>query len=131
MARSSIGLLTGLLAMMLVGACASSRIAESDLGQTRATPLGNVLVDSKGMTLYTYGKDEPGLSRCHGMCAVFWPPAKASDGAKPNGPYSLIDRNGGKQWAYQDMPLYGYLRDDEPSDVKGDGVDGLWHVVVP
>jgi predicted lipoprotein with Yx(FWY)xxD motif len=37
-----------------------------------------VLADARGMTLYTYDKDEPGKSNCNGLCAHFWPPLRAS-----------------------------------------------------
>ncbi|RME66150.1 MAG: hypothetical protein D6782_04895 [Alphaproteobacteria bacterium] len=119
------------LVVLALAGCASSKIVPADLGATRQTTAGAVLVDSKGMTLYTYDKDAPGQSNCHGMCAMFWPPAKAPDDAQATGDFSVIDRDGGKQWAYKGMPLYGYLKDDAPGDVKGDNVDGVWHVVVP
>lgn len=121
-----------MVVVCLVVGCAAPTIATQDLGTTRETAAGRVLVDSTGMTLYTYDKDAPGKSNCTGMCAVFWPPAEAAPGSTPSGDFSLVDRDqGSRQWAYNGMPLYGYIRDDKPGDVAGDNADGVWHVVRP
>lgn len=116
----------------LVAGCATPTITTADLGKTHETAAGRVLVDGKGMTLYSYDKDAPGASNCTGMCAVFWPPAEAAPGATPSGNFTLVDRGqGARQWAYKRMPLYGYLRDGKPGDASGDGADGVWHVIHP
>lgn len=66
-----------------------------------------VLLDSNGMTLYTFDKDVGGESACYGICAIFWPPAIAPAGAVARKGYSLIQRrNGEMQWAYRGKPLY-------------------------
>jgi predicted lipoprotein with Yx(FWY)xxD motif len=66
------------------------------------------------------------------MCAVFWPPAEAPEEAEGSGKFSVVIReDGSRQWAYAGMPLYGYILDEEPGDVTGDGVDDVWHVVKP
>lgn len=48
------------------------------IAQTPATVAetgkGKTLVDSKGMTLYTFDKDADGKSACNGQCAKNWPP---------------------------------------------------------
>jgi predicted lipoprotein with Yx(FWY)xxD motif len=36
--------------------------------------LGNILVDSKGMTLYVFSNDTTDTSTCTGSCATLWPP---------------------------------------------------------
>src|SRR5712691_5884485 len=38
------------------------------------TPLGRILVDSKGITLYDFPKDKGTTSRCYSACAALWPP---------------------------------------------------------
>ncbi len=120
------------VALCLVGGCAATTLATGDLGKSRETAAGRVLVDSTGMTLYTYDNDGAGKSNCTGMCAVFWPPAQAAPGAAPSGDFSLVERGqGARQWAYKGRPLYGYVRDDEPGDVTGDGVGGVWHAGRP
>ena len=116
----------------VLAGCASPTMTSAELGNTRQTSAGLVLVDGEGMTLYTYDADQPGASNCTGLCAVFWPPAAAPEDADETGKFSVVVREDGSlQWAYAGMPLYGYVRDEEPGDVTGDGVDGVWHVVKP
>jgi predicted lipoprotein with Yx(FWY)xxD motif len=94
------------------------------------TKLGPVLADAKGMTLYTFDKDENGKSNCTGQCAEYWPPAMAAMGAKPVGGLSLVKRaDGSLQWADDGRPLYTFVKDKKPGDVAGDGFKGVWHVV--
>lgn len=88
-----------------------------------------VLVDAKGMTVYTYDKDQPGKSACVATCAQNWPPVMATE-ANPKAPYSVITReDGGKQLAHQGKPLYTFVKDKKEGDRSGDGVGGVWHVV--
>jgi predicted lipoprotein with Yx(FWY)xxD motif len=89
-----------------------------------------VLVDGKGMTLYTFDKDAPGVSNCYGGCAGSWPPFVAKSGADADGDFTLVERkDGSAQWAYKGMPLYYWAGDSKPGDTKGDGVGGVWHAV--
>lgn len=95
------------------------------------TDKGEVLTDSKGMTLYTYDKDEKGTSNCYDKCAMNWPPLEAASGASPDGEYTLIKRkDGSMQWAYDGEPLYLWKNDKKPGDMTGDGVGGVWHVAM-
>lgn len=100
-------------------------------------PLQNkdgVLTDHAGMTVYTFDKDtaNSGKSVCNDDCAKNWPPVKAAPGAKPQGDYTIIERDdGSKQWAYKGMPLYTYMKDAKPGDRSGDDVRNAWHIVKP
>ena len=88
-----------------------------------------VLVDAKGMTVYTFDKDAAGKSACSGRCAENWPPVIASD-AKPAEPYSVVMReDGSKQLAYHGKPLYTFVKDKKPGDKTGDKAMDAWHVV--
>ena len=89
-----------------------------------------VYVTAKGMTLYTFDKDTAGKSACNGKCAENWPPALASDGAKPMGAWTLVTRDDGlKQWALNGKPVYAFVKDAKPGDKVGDGfMNGAWHV---
>lgn len=99
---------------------------------TRVTAVGPVFADVRGMTLYTYDADRPGLSRCYGLCAFAWPPAAADADARPAGGFMVISRaDGTRQWVYKGAPLYGYFRDAKPGDTAGEGDDGVWHVARP
>jgi predicted lipoprotein with Yx(FWY)xxD motif len=119
------------LAGAFLAACASAATAPSSALGTRETSLGTVLVDARGMTLYTYAEDQPGVSNCGMLCRDYWPPALAPAGAQPTGDLTLIGDDGRRQWAYKDRPLYTYVDDKAPSDVTGEGVDGEWYVVKP
>ncbi|WVC69178.1 hypothetical protein PCP57_04840 [Pseudomonas aeruginosa] len=97
-----------------------------------ATEKDGVLVDGKGMTLYTYDKDSEGQSACSGPCAKNWPPLAAAQGAQANGDWSLVAREDGtQQWAYYGKPLYTFIQDKKPGDKNGDGKMGAWHVAQP
>ena len=88
------------------------------------TSKGNVWVDSKGMMLYTFSKDEAGKSNCVDKCATAWPPLAVQAGAEANGDWTIVARaDGTKQWAYEGKPLYTWTKDKKPGDVTGDGVN--------
>jgi predicted lipoprotein with Yx(FWY)xxD motif len=90
---------------------------------------GGMLVDSKGMTVYTYANDAAGKSTCTGTCAENWPPVVAGD-AKLAAPYSAITReDGSKQVAYKGKPLYTFVKDKKAGDKIGDKMKDVWHVV--
>ncbi|HEV7717647.1 MAG TPA: hypothetical protein VGO70_01590 [Arsenicitalea sp.] len=102
-------------------------------GAVKVSEIGGakVLTDAKGMTLYTYDKDEKGVSNCYDKCAAAWPPAMADASAKGDTEFSVIDRKDGmKQWAFNGMPLYLWVKDKKPGDVTGDGVGKVWHTAV-
>jgi predicted lipoprotein with Yx(FWY)xxD motif len=88
-----------------------------------------VLVDAKGMTVYTFDKDSGGKSACTGPCNDNWPPVQAGTGTLA-APYSSITRDdGSKQLAYKGKPLYTFAKDKVPGDKKGDKVKDIWHAV--
>jgi predicted lipoprotein with Yx(FWY)xxD motif len=118
--------------VVLCTACASSMLKPQDLGMTRQTTAGQVLVDSSGKTLYTFDRDAPGQSNCTGACAVAWPPVQAPQEAMPRNGFTIIIRESGtRQWTYKGMPLYDYIQDRRPGDVAGNGDEGVWHVATP
>jgi predicted lipoprotein with Yx(FWY)xxD motif len=90
-----------------------------------------MLVDSKGMTVYTFDKDtaNSGKSACNGTCATNWPAVMAGD-MPPAGPYSTITReDGGKQLAYKGKPLYTFGKDKKAGDKAGNNAMKMWHTV--
>ena len=91
-----------------------------------------LLVNSKGLTVYTFDKDvaNSGKSACNGDCAVKWPPVLAGASDKPQGPYTIVVRDDGRrQWAYRGKPVYTWPEDQEPGDKYGDNKMNIWHVV--
>ena len=106
------------------------------LGQAQAAEPAMVkdgmLVDARGMTLYTYDKDSPGQSMCNDTCATNWPPLVATADAQGDDDWSTLQRaDGSWQWAYYGKPLYTFIQDRQPGDMRGDGKLGNWHVVRP
>ena len=94
---------------------------------------GGVLVGDKGMTLYTFDKDEKdsGKSVCNGQCATNWPPLMAESSAKPTGDWTVVTRDDGKkQWAYKGKPLYYWVKDTKAGDKTGESVAN-WKLAKP
>ncbi|HEY2740724.1 MAG TPA: hypothetical protein VGI69_00920 [Gaiellaceae bacterium] len=107
---------------------------------TAKTGLGQVLVNSRGHTLYLFGKDRNGKSACSGQCASFWPPLIASGkpGATGGVKASLIGTikraDGRRQVTYNHHPLYTFVKDKQKGQTKGEGVDAFgakWYAVSP
>ena len=101
--------------------------------KTGKTDKGAVLTDAKGMTLYTFDKDEANKSNCYDKCATAWPPLAAAADAAAEGEWTVVERTDGtKMWAYDGHPLYTYVDDKKPGDVTGDGfLNGAWHLAMP
>ncbi|HIF85463.1 MAG TPA: hypothetical protein EYQ30_01355 [Gammaproteobacteria bacterium] len=53
-------------------------------------------------------------------CTDLWPPVLASDDAEPIGEWTVADRKDGtRQWAFDEQPLYTSVRDTQSGDVFG------------
>lgn len=53
-------------------------------------------------------------------CTDLWPPVLAAEGAEAIGKWTIVTRrDGARQWAYDEQPLYTSVRDAEPGDVLG------------
>ena len=95
---------------------------------------GGMLVNTSGMTLYTFDNDTAGSgkSACNGPCAGLWPPVMAEADAKPEGDMTLVTRDDGtKQRAYKGKPVYLYKSDMKAGDMTGDNFKNVWHVIKP
>ena len=107
-------------------------LAASVHAEPAARMAGGMLVNTAGMTLYTFDNDVPGRgkSKCNGPCAALWPPALAAADAKPEGDLTIVTRDdGAKQWAYKGKPIYLYAADKKPGDATGDNFKDVWHVI--
>ncbi|HEX5415303.1 MAG TPA: hypothetical protein VFZ25_06540 [Chloroflexota bacterium] len=97
--------------------------------------LGEILTDTKGMTLYRYTKDAPDTSNCYDQCATNWPPVLVNSGdpivpAGLAGKTSVTTRkDGAKQVTYNGVPLYYFAKDTKPGDTTGQNVGNVWFVV--
>jgi len=108
------------------------------------------LTDKEGRALYTFDKDENGVSHCYDTtptskegCESIWPVfygetlGKVPAGTKASD-FTTITRDSAKaksgasvkQTAYKGMPLYYFAPDQKNSgSTKGDWVKGVWHLV--
>jgi len=96
--------------------------------------LGWVMAKADGHVVYTFGKDSKnGPPTCTGSCASVWAPVTGMPKAGPAdnfpGTFGLVTGAGGvKQITYEGYPLYTLVGAPVLS-TKGDGLDGVWHVV--
>lgn len=92
-----------------------------------AAGVGEVLVDSNGMTLYYFEKDQKGSgkSKCEGPCAAAWPPLSAEGEAEAmsgvnKAMLGTIQRSDGTtQVTYAGWPLYTFTEDKKPGEDNG------------
>jgi predicted lipoprotein with Yx(FWY)xxD motif len=77
---------------------------------TRSTPLGAVLVTSKGRTIYELAGDTSGHQTCTTACQGFWPPVMSGD--------SLVVING--------HPAFTFTEDSASGQTHGQGVKDTW-----
>ncbi len=119
-------------------AASSSSAGAATVSVGSASGVGQVVVDSNGMTLYYFEKDKQGGSQsaCYGSCASVWPPqttsgaAKASGGAEASKLGTIKRTDGTTQVTYAGWPLYTYTADTKPGDANGTDVKsfgGTWY----
>jgi predicted lipoprotein with Yx(FWY)xxD motif len=101
--------------------------------------LGQVVTDSKGMTLYRFDRDtsNPPESNCYGPCVGLWPPVTGSaDQVQAVGiDKALIGtvtrKDGSMQLTIKGWPLYRYAKDTSPGEAKGQAVGNTWFAATP
>ena len=95
---------------------------------------GPILADSNGMALYVFENDAASHFSCTGSCAAVWPPLIYSSNYTTNVPglnvSEMMRPDGTYQATYNGMLLYTYSNDTQPGVATGDGIGGLWHVVL-
>jgi predicted lipoprotein with Yx(FWY)xxD motif len=136
------------LALLTLAACGGSTEDSKDGGKDGAgkpaatvsvraadSPLGKILVDDSGRTLYGFTKDKPGASKCDADCIAVWPAlTSAKDVKAGTGTDAALLKEtklgeGAEQAVYGDWPLYYYVGDAAAGDVNGQGLDGEWFVI--
>jgi predicted lipoprotein with Yx(FWY)xxD motif len=117
----------GVIGFLAAGSVAHSANETNATVSLRKTNLGQILVNSRGRTLYLFVKDRNARSSCSGSCARFWPPL-LTQGRPTTGPgvkASLIGTtrrsNGSRQVTYNRHPLYTYALDKRAGQTKGEG----------
>lgn len=131
------------LVYAVVGAIAAACLVVATAASAASAPLvrtaqnaqlrTTVLVDRNGHTLYDLSVERKSRFICTTKaCLSFWHPLVVAKGTKPTGQVALstIKRpDGSIQVAYKGAPLYTFVQDLKPGDVKGEGFKdvGVWH----
>jgi predicted lipoprotein with Yx(FWY)xxD motif len=128
----------GVVGFLVAGSIARSATQANRTVSLNKTKLGEVLVSSKGHTLYMFLRDKSGKSSCSGSCAKFWPPylqhgkATAGSGVKASLLGTTRRSNGSMQVTYKKHPLYGFALDKKAGQTNGEGqvaFGGKWYAV--
>lgn len=105
---------------------------------SKSSALGNILTDSKGMTLYIFLNDTPGTSNCYDQCAAIWPPYTVPQGASLTSNSGVTAKlgttqrkDGSLQLTVNGMPVYYWAKDKNPGDTTGQGIGSVWFVLDP
>jgi predicted lipoprotein with Yx(FWY)xxD motif len=150
-------LVPAVAASVLLAACGSSSSSSTSSQAAASTPaaaqpssgsaqvvksasnskLGTtVLVDAKGMTLYSLSGEQNGKWICtSAACVHTWPPLIATGSGAPSGSVGslgTVKRPGGAtQVTYKGMPLYTFAEDKSPGQANGQGIKdvGTWTAV--
>lgn len=116
---------------------AASAAAGAEM-KVASSSAGQIVVDSKGMSLYFFTKDvkDSGTSACTAACLDAWPifttTAESPTVEGVTGTVGTIaSPDGKKHVTINGMPLYYYVKDKAPGDVTGQGVGGVWYLVSP
>ena len=141
--KRSLKLLTAFAASAVVASIAAA-LALAGGSQTGTkvalanSPLGRILVDSKGITLYDFVKDKGTTSACYGACAALWPPLTtqgkpiAGRGVRASLLGTTKRKDGKLEVTYGGHPLYYFVTDRKPGQTTGQGVNqfgGPWWVI--
>jgi predicted lipoprotein with Yx(FWY)xxD motif len=107
---------------------------------TASTPLGRILVDGSGRTLYLFEKDKGTTSSCFGACASAWPPypttgtPHAGSGVSASLLGTTTRTDGKTEVTYHGHPLYYFQGDSKLGQTNGQNVDAFgaeWYVLSP
>jgi predicted lipoprotein with Yx(FWY)xxD motif len=107
------------------GSTASSA-AKHTVSVTSIDGVGKVLVDARGMPLYSSNLDAKGTPACTGACASVWKPLTLASGtpsaAAGAGKVGVVMRSDGmRQVTVAGKPLYTFVK-DSPGKASGNGV---------
>lgn len=101
------------------------------------SPLGTILVDQDGKTLYLFEADSQNKSNCSGGCLSLWPPIMAKSKATAGSGVTagmIGTATGSSQVTYAGHPLYWFSGDTKAGDTNGEGLDdfgGEWYAISP
>jgi predicted lipoprotein with Yx(FWY)xxD motif len=104
----------------------------------RTSAYGRILFDSRGRALYAFTRDPRRRTVCSGACAAAWPPYILRGRLRAGGSVrrSLLGTtrraDGTRQVTYAGRPLYYYVGDRRPGEVRCQNVrefGGIWLVM--
>ena len=112
----------------------SSDAKDASTIKIESSPVGDILVDGNGHTLYmfTVDGDDASASKCVGKCQTLWPRVKGEPKAGDGVDASLIGTttsDSEPQATYAGHPLYYYDKDGSAGEVTGQGVGKVWYVL--
>jgi predicted lipoprotein with Yx(FWY)xxD motif len=119
------------------GGGGSSSSASAVTVKAASSPLGTILVDQDGKTLYLFEADSNNMSNCSGSCLSLWPPVMANGTATAGSGVSagmIGTATGSSQVTYAGHPLYWFSGDTKAGDTNGEGLNdfgGLWYAISP
>jgi predicted lipoprotein with Yx(FWY)xxD motif len=98
------------------------------------SPLGKIMVDADGRTLYAFTKDTNGTPTCTDACAKAWPASSLiGQPVAGNGIVAPLRAAtspvGGTMIVAGKWPLYRFAGDAAPGDTNGQGSGGVWFAV--
>lgn len=146
------GVIAGVVAASAASAAVWSGTGNADANHVTKAPtvmtrkagkLGVILVNGQGRTLYMFVRDHQTTVTCRGSCAAIWPPLKIKPTQVPTAggaaKKSLLGTDSGSAFrgvvvTYNRWPLYTYIKDKKPGQVRGEGVrnsGGRWYVLSP
>jgi predicted lipoprotein with Yx(FWY)xxD motif len=126
----------GIIALTAVNATAGS-LTQVKKVEASGTEVSAIATPS-GLTLYTFDPDAGAAKpTCNATCAEKWPPylltaEEVKTIQEENGlALGVATRDSGlKQLTIQGKPVYLYFADRDSEDAYGDGLGGVWHVIV-
>ncbi len=130
---SSSSNMTSSAASTQAAAPTSSSSSSAAVVKSASNPLGTILVNSQGMTLYHLSGEVNGKFICTSTaCLGVWHPLIASSSGAPSGEVGslgTVKRPEGKmQVTYKGTPLYTFTGDKQSGETKGQGIKdvGTW-----
>jgi predicted lipoprotein with Yx(FWY)xxD motif len=111
------------------GANTSAAPAASTTINAAKSKLGQILVDSRGRSLYLFEQDKGTASTCYGACASLWPPLTVSGSPKAGAGITAAKigttqrKDGKAEVTYNGHPLYYYAGDQKPGQTAGEGLN--------
>lgn len=104
--------------------------------QVADSPLGMILTDGDGNTVYLFSPDSANTSTCAAGCIDTWPPVSVEEGGEPiagdgvSATISTMTRDDGTiQVTVNELPIYHFGGDTAAGQTNGQGVGGKWFVV--